>query len=433
MQSKWWLKVWALVGIVVLFTGGSLLWACGGDDDTEGENDQPTSTKEVEEKVVTIGALVDMTGPTAGAQVPMYYAYRDYYKYVEEEDPIEGIKLNLITYDTQYDPGRIPQGYVDLKSRGADVMHIITGSNAEGLRSRFQKDGIPFVGAKITIKLIDADYYHSTASLPEIEQEKLFEYIVNGWDYDTMGRSPKLGFIGMAGNPWSVDPKDKLQELAESNEDKVDWAGAEMIDRTQMTFANEAQNLKDCDYIVIQIAGPGGPAFIKEALTRGYEGDFAGSAEVFSGFWMLYEDALPSEWLDGLVMTTVKPSWSDDTPWVNKCEEYTEKYLSGADLTTAKKQFTNRMDGWTMGQITAEAIRRAAEKVGPENVDSEAINEEIKNTYIEDSAFGIPLKYSEDIHAVFNATQIRQYDAQTEEWVPMSDWTIASFAEEMYE
>ena len=158
-----------------------------------------------------------------------------------------------------------------------------------------------------------------------------------------------------------------------------------------------------------------------------------GSYEVFIGFWMLFEDALPPEWLDGILMPIGFPSWDTDTPWVNTCWQYTEEYLSGSDLAMATKQFTNRQAGWMMGQMAADAIRRAAVEVGPENVDSSIIRDELAKTCIQDEAFGFPLMFTDDIHAIMNFMQVREYDAETETLNPVSDWAVASFAEQMYQ
>ena len=99
----------------------------------------------------------------------------------------------------------------------------------------------------------------------------------------------------------------------------------------------------------------------------------------------------------------------------------------------AMEQTCNRMDGWLVGMVTAEAIRRAAAAQGPDKVDGVAIRDEIEKTHIEDPAFGTPLKFGPDIHSLFNTNHVDRYDAAQGKWITVSDWYTATFARHLYE
>ena len=76
--------------------------------------------KEGVRKEIVIGFMGDFTGPAAATCGELYKGITDYFRMVEEDDPILGVKVKIITYDTRMDYSRAPMGYEWLKGKGAE-------------------------------------------------------------------------------------------------------------------------------------------------------------------------------------------------------------------------------------------------------------------------------------------------------------------------
>jgi len=64
---------------------------------------------------ITLGELTDFTGPASVSTLYLHYALQDTIRYYNEEGLIPGVKLKLVSYDTQYSPARTLPGYDWLK------------------------------------------------------------------------------------------------------------------------------------------------------------------------------------------------------------------------------------------------------------------------------------------------------------------------------
>lgn len=433
-KARFQMAIATLVLLAMVLAAVPLLGACGGDDDDEATPTttatEPTSPGKVRE--IVIGSIVDFTGPTRSGQVPQYMGWRDYYRYVDEENPIPGIKFKVVDYDTKYDPGRTVTGYVSVIDKGAIAVHLVPAATAETLEDRFVSEQVPFVGTKSSSALLDSSYHFGISGLTEGEAEAALLWIADNWDYEGMGRVPKIGFVGLPGTSWSLDRKDTIKAMAEAQPDKWEYVGGYEVPPQTVTFASEVTKLTDVDYIMPALVGPQVPNFLKEAKSRGYEGDFITTGEVFMAYFDLM-GGIPDEWLDGIMITVSKPLWNDPSPLIAECKKYTDEYLSGDDHADAMMKPITRIDGWLQGMVMAEAIRRAADSLGPENIDGKAIRDEIEKTNIVDPGFATPLMFTDSVHSLLNANMVKRYDAASGEWVTIGDWYVSSFVGDMYE
>jgi hypothetical protein len=64
--------------------------------------------EEAAEKEIVIGWLWDFTGPACLGVKQMYYGLQDYLRTVEEETPMPGAKIKVITFDEKGDLARHP-------------------------------------------------------------------------------------------------------------------------------------------------------------------------------------------------------------------------------------------------------------------------------------------------------------------------------------
>ncbi|MCX5998481.1 MAG: ABC transporter substrate-binding protein [Chloroflexi bacterium] len=85
------------------------------------------------ESVVTLGFLGDLTGAGSAAVSEVLYGFQDYLKMVEENGLLPEGKIDLTTYDTKSDSGRVLPGYVWLHGQGAQVVATVSGPDREAI------------------------------------------------------------------------------------------------------------------------------------------------------------------------------------------------------------------------------------------------------------------------------------------------------------
>jgi len=332
------------------------------------------------------------------------------------------VEIKVLSYDTKSDPSRVPQGYVWLKGRGA-VMMSSAPMDAELLRSSFEQDGIPFWIGASALSLYDSEWLASIFGAPESEHEILMEWVMDNWDYDQEGRSPKIGFIGLAGVPFYEGQLDKIEEICAENPDKLEWLAPQMAPTTTKAWALEISRLKESDWIVVAMSGSFLASFIAEARARGYENQFMGPYSSVWGFWELVREATSVEDLDGVVTTSYFPWWSDTGSFIVAAKEYIHQFFSPGEAASLLRQ-TGPITGWAMGMVLVDTVRRAVENVGAENVDGTALREALLDTDMTEEGWGNPWRPVPGNNVFAKAVQLYQYRAAEDDWFAITEWEI---------
>jgi len=397
-----------LTKIVVLVLLGALLAtlpglvACG-EDEAEGPE-------------IVYGYLWDLTGRAALGVTDKYKGLIDYLRMVEEEDLLPGVKIKAINYDTKSDYGRVVPGYLWLRGKGA-VMMSASPPDSELLRDRFEADQISFLGGTSMISLLDCEWYASVCGPMESQIEILMQWIMDTWEGT---EKPKIGAIGLRGVPYYEGQLDIVEAWVERYADEFDWLGAQMPPTTAMSFAAEVDKLTDSDFIFTFSSGPPLAAFTREARDRGYQNGFIGANDSYKGFWSLVKASVAPEYLDGIIVADYLPWWDDDVPFISKLKEYTLKYRP--DEAEAAFSSTGRINGWAEGMILVDAVRRAVEEVGIENLDGVALKDALFATDMDIEGCGNAWTLTEDINCYAQTARLFEYEAAEDKWVAISGW-----------
>ncbi len=407
-----------LIKTVALILLGVLLLTLPGLAGCAGEKE------EVPE--IVIGVLTDFTGTASFAVKPTINAMMDYFSMVEEEDPIPGVKIKFITYDTRLDYARITPGYVWLKGRGAVMMHIVNPADNEILIDRYAEDEIPVIGSQVQPTLLGNPWMFCFSSSNANETEVLMQWVMESWDYDALG-TPKIGHLG-----WTLMSTEYHQEgidaAMKANPGKFDWVGVQRVPMGTTTWAGEVSKLKDCDFIVVSVVGPMAASFVKEARARGYEGNFLSGINAFPGYWDLVRAAVPEDELYGCYHAGHWPWWNEDVPFITKLKGAIQRYRSGE--AEALMRSSGPLTGWAMGMLMTDAISRAVEEVGAENVDGTAIRDALAETNMTVPGWGNPWRFTAEENFLARAERVYEWIIAEEDWVAASDdWiTPASLA-----
>jgi hypothetical protein len=384
------------------------------------------SCAEEEEKVgvFTVGWLQDLTGRASFGVVQVYDGLNDYLRKMEEEEPIPGVKISVITYDTRGDYARVPAGYVWMKTQGATLLSVAC-HEALVVEDRFVTDECPVFYMTSDLQLDKSEWYFSAFAHPPAEVEVLMEWLKTSWDYD-LGE-PKIGVLSYAGIVFYEDQADKVKEITELYPDSYEWVGAQKAPVGTMTFAAEVSRLMECNFIYTAISGPPLAAFIQEARARGWEGTFIGAGETMPSFWGLVKGAVPLAQLDGCVAACYFPHPDDPgVPAILEAKEYMEGHHTSKEVETYLTA-TGYCTGWAMGILLVDIVKRAADSVGAENVGEiggRVLRDVIRETNLTIEGLGETFKSRGDWSILNRSIHLLRFSAAQDRWIPLTDWLV---------
>jgi len=328
--------------------------------------------KGAQEQTIIIGDLTDMTGVAASALVPIELSMESLVKNINEEDPIPGVKLKIVRFDTGYDPSRTVPGYEWLRDQGAKVIYTALPEMAEVLVPFAKRDKVPVFCAVATKPMYDPPGW--VFSLNQDATHMTFtvmKWIGDNWDYQAKGRKPKVGTAG-----WSSPYGNAVRDGAEyclDHPDKFEYAGSYMAPVATVTWSGEVQALKDCDYVVLTTPGSLQPAtFAKEFRAKGYTAKFVG-LDSLTAYWDYMLQTIGSQGLDGALIGQTWPLWVHPAPLVDYMKDLANKYFSADKAHSLVYGNCGWISGGGQTVLYMEYIRKTIEAVGAENFSSQAV------------------------------------------------------------
>lgn len=410
-------KTSLVLSVLLLLTLPSLI-ACGDSGNEEPSGGLTSSPEDGEDVAITIGNLSDLTGPSASAQSLINLALDDLVEYFNEENLIPGIELEVITYDGQFDPSKDIPGYEWLKEKGADLIWTAVPGTPVTLQSRVDNDQIPLFAASVDLdELNPTGYVFGPSTPPRQEALTLLKWIAeNDWDYRSKGPAR----VGGAGWDESNTNEvfDAMKDYAEVHPEQFEWVGG-YVTNFSFTWGPEVEALKNCDYVFPPTAVL--VSFGKEYRNAGHEGKFIGTF-VHAAFFGLVSDAKLWDELDGMLFLGSTQWWNEEGTMI----DLTKKLLYENHPGDAEGIIRDGVGYKTIGNLyqVLDIIRNAAEMVGPENLDSQAIFDAAESYSltidgIPRYSFGTTKRYSTDYYTVFEARGGEEDIFRIEnEWLP---------------
>ena len=377
-----------------------------------------------EETVITVGMITDLTGPAAVAGAAIRKGLDDWFQYINEEDPIPGVELRYEIYDTRYSPGRTPLAYRWMVDKGVDIIVTLFTQDAELLKPLLPKEQMPMLSASTTDTIVDPPGWVFTQSPPyEDMVETILAWIsTEGWDYDAMGRKPKIGAVG-----WANTMGDKYSAAAKAyckdNLDKFVWVGKEIAPMGTLNWVREVERLKDADYIISGLLGQPFATFVGEMAASGYEPKMIVNNPV-GVEWKLVKDVVGEEDLEGFIFADYYPTWEDEDimPLITLIKENLRKYRPDEEEYWLAEGHGFVCNIFFLSYLTG-VIRQTVEQVGAESVDGKAIYEASQNFELNREGYA-PLKLTPTRRYAQTDLIFHRFD-KDEGWVRISDWVSA--------
>ena len=412
----------SLIILVLLF-----LFACGTDEKQE-EPVVPTTSNILttdagktpvespsEPVVITIGNLTDTSGVAA---IPMTYidlAVRDMIDYYNENNLIDGVELQLLNYDTEFNPGRFLPGYEWLKEKGADLIWNSLPPGVTELRERADQDQFCIFSATANLEPQDLEgsYIFCIAITPKYEAYTFLDWIAkNDADFPT-DRPAKIG-----GAAWKEDYSniwfDAAKEYCDAYPDKYEWV-ADYLTEVKFSWDYEIEGLKDCDYIYI----PTPPQnFVKTYREAGYQAKFLGT-ELHVAFNGMIDKMNLWDDFNGMLLILAAGWYNDGTDptiqLINSLLEENHNQEKIVDILTTGAAYRAALRMYMICDI----IRKTVDRVGAEDFSTEALVETAKSwtfkySDIEDySNFTETKRFSQNYYGIY---QIEVDEANPNSW-----------------
>jgi ABC-type branched-subunit amino acid transport system substrate-binding protein len=371
---------------------------------------------ETGDREIVIGILTDFTGAGSFAIKPTVEAMQDYFKMIQEEGQLPGARVKFVTYDTKLDYSRVMPGYESLKAKGVVMMHVLNPADKDIVTIKATEDKMPVVSSQETTGHERREWVFNAYAPISTEVEAILQYLMEDWDYDTKGPI-KIGHLG-----WMLETTDYHQEgidnIMEEYPGKFEFIGLERAPMGTSSWAGEISKLKSCDYILMSAVGSMMATFIRESRDRGYEGGFLSGINAFPGYWDNARAIVPAANLYECYYAGQWPWWNEDVEFIDSLKSAVQKYRAG---DAARFRSSGPITGWCWGWFMADAVKRAVDKVGAENVDREAIKEALETTNLTVDGFGNVWNLDKGQFFVWQK-KVFKWNITTSDWEAVSNW-----------
>ena len=380
------------------------------------------SGKGEEGTTITMGFLTDMTGPASSFLVLSDHVYYDLADYVNENDPIPGARIKILSYDTQYNPARDVPGYLWLRERGASVIFSGIPTVGDTLKETAARDKVVIVSSAPSTYQLEPPGWVLCQTPPVGWVMKGFLKWIseNDWDYEAKGRKPKIGAVGWE-EPYHVDVTKAISEYCTEHPDDFEYIAGPIVPMGTVTWTAEVEKLKNADYIYLPSTGLGIPSFVRLYRDRGYEAKFLG-LDAMTAFLELIVDAAGWDYMDGSLTAHTTLYWNDQFPIVDRAKELLQIYRPNQ-----KDHIISMGLGYISEYFCAEVqfgvLRQAVNEVGARNFDPQAYYDAASsfNWWTE----GLPeggYGFTETIRYARKDFRVYEWRASMRDLVGVSDW-----------
>ncbi len=389
-----------------LATAGLLAFtaACGGGGGGDGAADN----------AIKVGAIFDLTGPTADVGTDYADGMRGYADWVNMQGGIEGRPIDLIYQDYAYQVARAEQLYSQFVAEGAVVFMGWGTGDTEALRLRVTEDQIPFSSASLSHVLGDpADAPYNFLVAPTYTDQ--FRIALD-WIAANHGDGTPVVALMHNASPFGLSPS-RYGGVEYAEAIGVDLSLYEMP-RAAVDYTGEFSRIRQsgAQYVIFQnTSGPAAVA-IQNAGSLGLDLSFiclnwCANAQLVD---------LAGEEAEGVMGTIPYAPLSVDVPGTRVIHEY----LAARGESAEGKTNAYTQAWWTFS-VFAEAMRQvlaAGQELTGANIKAslEAF------TDLDMGGVTVPISFTPDDH--LGAKGVRLFRVEDGEWVPFTEFIQAPAA-----
>jgi len=315
--------------------------------------------------VVRIADIAPITGPAAAPEQINFQAQQDYIRYFNEQNRIPGVRIQFLWADTGMERSRFINAYRRFIEDGVFTFYSDDTPSILGIKSQLEKNRTPFVSGSVSAPVIHPPgwAYCLTPTFGEVSTTVL-DYFMQHWQED---RRPKVIYFGGDDYMARVAAEEAAPYAESIGMEMLPW---EFIPYVVIDATAQLLRAKDqgADLVMLQQIVPGTGPTLRDAERLGLMGQMQfGGIEYTIGDTLIH---MVGEAAEGFLAPRTTP-WYDETdvPGIQTLIQVQEKYHGRARCDP------EYMGGWLGASIMCEAIRRALDEVGHDDLDGAAIKE----------------------------------------------------------
>ncbi len=366
------------------------------------------------DNAIKVGAIFDLTGPTADVGTDYADGMRGYADWVNMQGGIEGRPIDLIYQDYAYQIDRAEQLYSQFVAEGAVVFMGWGTGDTEALRLRVTEDQIPFSSASLSHVLGDpADAPYNFLVAPTYTDQ--FRIALD-WIAANHGDGTPVVALMHNASPFGLSPS-RYGGVEYAEAIGVDLSLYEMP-RAAVDYTGEFSRIRQsgAQYVIFQnTSGPAAVA-IQNAGSLGLDLSFiclnwCANAQLVD---------LAGEEAEGVMGTIPYAPLSVDVPGTRVIHEY----LAARGESAEGKTNAYTQAWWTFS-VFAEAMRQvlaAGQELTGANIKAslEAF------TDLDMGGVTVPISFTPEDH--LGAKGVRLFRVEEGEWVPFTEFIQAPAA-----
>lgn len=357
------------------------------------------------------GLIMDMSGPSAAAQMPWVNGFQDYMRKLNEAGGIQGRKINVLAEDDRYDASLHRIAYEKLASQTPALgMSGLGNSSAQvALMPSIRRGKVPVVGTYTSTKAgvdpVSPMFYAGFCGYKEMAQVGV------GYFVDTFKvKAPKIAVVHL--------------DVASGKE------YFDLIDQAIRQYGGSAQSLPikvtavDATSQVLEIIATkpdfvalhGAPttAILLMRAMQQYGLNIPTFAGTYQGSPVVYSAIGAEAGKNYYFMSCLTPGGGDGSAAVKDMSASADKYGHAAE-----KYDVNYVGGWVVAQTVAESIAR----LGAEPTRTKLIESMNKGFEVDTKGISAPLKYTTTDHTGRMGMRPYKYDYQTKRFKAYGDYS----------
>ena len=415
---------------VILLAASLVLSACGGGKPAPSEPTKPAETAapvettapeqpsqpqpETPKEPIKVGAIFDLTGPTADVGTPYSEGVKAYVEWLNARGGVEGHPIELISADYAYKVDVAEQLYSQYVSEGVVAFMGWGTGDTEAMRTKIAEDKIPFMSASYSAALLDMEAapYNFLIGTSYSDQAIIaLRWAMDDWAAKGNSGKPKVALIHHD-SPFGQSPLADAKAFADAN--GVEFTSLPMPKGVTDYVAELAQmKTFGADYVIVHTVSSPAAVLLKDAKNQGFDAQF------ILLNWCADEILinLAGDAAEGVVGALPFAPPTSPVPGHNDAAEFLKS--QGKTLEEATLHYTQ---GWWTMATMVEGIRRVVKEgkeVNGENI--RAALESIQNFSTGDVT--APISFSPTSHRGNNALKL--YKVEGGKWVEASDFISA--------
>jgi branched-chain amino acid transport system substrate-binding protein len=381
-----------------------LAGACGGGSDSV----QKASASAKQD--IKLGAVFDLSGPTADIGVPFSEGIRDYVDWRNTHGGVEGHKIDLVWQDFSYKVPQAEQLYSQFVSEGAVAFMGWGTADTEALRPRITTDRIPFMSASYGATLADPAVTPYNF-FPGVDYSEQMRIVLKYISEQSQGQHVEVA-VFHHDSPFGTSPLEAGKKyIADKSLDigfKTYAMPAGAVDHLAQLGQAKAQG---ASYIVIQHPSTGAAKLATNVAAA------RSTAQIiclnYCGDELYIKLAGPASDKSLAVMPFAPPSAADLAGMKDLSD-----YLKGKNATVEAKGL-RYVQGWFTTSAMAEGMKNGLRHAGNRKLDGQAIKaglEEIAG--FETGGVSEPITFSTTSHAGLKAAPL--YQVKDGKWTKLT-------------